>query len=115
MATADTAARNSRASDFSAHYATATLQFRVGAAVLATHNLAGFGAPSTGVITANAISDATIAVTGIADNALWTDTAGSYALTVGVTGSGADIEINSLSFFIGETSSISVATIDFPA
>jgi len=47
MATAVTAARNSRASDFSAHYATATLQFRVGATVLATHNLAGFGAPST--------------------------------------------------------------------
>ena len=115
MAIADTTARNSRASDFSADYSTATLEFKEGSTVLATHTLTGFGAPSTGLITANAVADATIAEDGTADSALWSDTAGSYILTVGTTGSGADVIINTLSFVAGETSSISSATVDFPA
>ena len=60
MATGDTTARNSRASDFAADYATATLTLLSGATSLAVHTLTGFGAPATGVITANAIADDTI-------------------------------------------------------
>ena len=57
MATANTAARNARATDFAA----ATLTIKDGSTTLATHTLAGFGAASSGVITASAIADATIA------------------------------------------------------
>ena len=115
MATADTAARNSRANDFSADYATATLTILEGATVLATHTLAGFSAPAAGVITASAIADTTIAATGTADNAVFADTAGSYSLTVGLTGSSAEVKYGSLSFVLGETASISGGTVDFPA
>ena len=115
MSTGDTTARNSRASDFSTDYATASLVIKAGATTLATHTLAGFGAPSTGVITAAAIADATIAATGTADTAEFTDTSGTYTLTVGVSGSGADIIISSLSFITGETSSVGSFAVTFPA
>ena len=115
MSTADTTARNSRASDFATDFATATLVIKAGATTLATHTLAGFGAPSTGVITASAIADATIAATDTADSATLTDTAGVYTLTVGTVSSGADVEISTLTFISGETSSITSLTVDFPA
>ena len=115
MSTADTTARNSRASDFSADFATSTLVILAGATTLATHTLAGFGAPSVGVITASAIADATIAATATADGATLTDSAGVYTLTVGTTGGGADVEISTLTFISGETSSITSLTVDFPA
>lgn len=113
MATGDTTARNSRASDFSADYATATLTIKAGATTLATHTLAGFGAPATGVITANAIADATIAADGTADSATISDTAGTYTLTVGL--SGADLNLSTLTYVNGETSSITSLTVTFPA
>ncbi len=115
MATGDTTARNSRASDFASDYATATLTIKAGATTLATHTLTGFGAPATGVITANAIADATIANTDTADTATLSDTAGAYTLTVGTIGSGADVEISTLNFISGETSSVSSLTVTFPA
>ena len=115
MSTADTTARNSRASDFATDYSTATLVIKAGATTLATHTLAGFGAPSTGVITASAIADATIAATDTADTATLSDTAGTYTLTVGLVASGADVEISTLTFISGETSSITSLTVDFPA
>lgn len=115
MATADTAARNSRASDFASDYATATLTILDGATTLATHALAGFGAPSTGVITANLIAAATIAADGTADSATLSDTAGAYTLTVGLTGSGADVEIDDLDFVSGGTSNVTSLTVAFPA
>lgn len=115
MSTGDTTARNSRASDFSADYTTATLTLLSGATSLAVHTLAGFGAPATGVITANAIADDTILATATCDGATLSDTAGTYTLTVGTTGSGADVEISSLTFITGETSSVSSLTVTFPA
>ena len=115
MSTGDTTARNSRASDFSADYTTATLTLLSGATALAVHTLAGFGAPATGVITANAIADATILDTLTCDGATLADAAGSYALTVGLVGSGADVEISSLTFIAGETSSVNSLTVTFPA
>ena len=42
MATADTTARNSRASDFATDYAAATLTFLDGVTSLAVHSVAGF-------------------------------------------------------------------------
>lgn len=115
MATADTTARNSRASDFSTDYSTASLVIKAGATTLATHTLTGFGAPSVGVITASAIADATIAATATADTATLTDTAGTYTLTVGTVSSGADVEISTLTFITGETSSVTSLTVTFPA
>jgi len=113
MATGDTTARNSRASDFASDYSTATLTILDGATTLATHTLAGFGAPATGVITASAIADATIAASGTADSATISDTAGTYTLTVGT--SGADLNLSTLTYVSGETSSISSLTVTFPA
>jgi hypothetical protein len=115
MATGNTTARNSRANDFSADFATATLTIKAGGTTLAVHTLTGFGAPSTGVITASAISDETIAASGTADSATLSDTSGEYALTVGVTSSGADVEISTLTFISGETSSVTSLTVTFPA
>lgn len=113
MATADTTARNSRANDFAADFGTATLEILEGATVLATHTLAGFGAAATGTITASAIADATIAADGTADSATISDTAGTYALTVGT--SGADLNLSTLTYISGETSSISSLAVNFPA
>lgn len=113
MATGDTTARNSRASDFAADYATATLTIFDGATPLATHTLAGFGAPSTGVITANAIANETIAASGTADSATISDTSGTYTLTVGT--SGTDLVLSTLTYVSGETSTISSLTVTFPA
>lgn len=115
MATGDTTARNSRASDFAADYGTATLTILDGATTLATHTLAGFGAPSSGVITANAIADATISASGTADGATLSDTAGTYTLTLGTSGSGADVIVTTTNYISGETSSISSFSVTFPA
>ena len=114
MATADTTARNSRASDFATDYAAATLTFLDGVTSLAVHSVAGFTG-ATNPLTANAIADATIAESGECDGATWSDTSGTYTLTVGTVGSGADIEISSLTFTQSETSSINSAAIEFPA
>ena len=113
MATADTTARNSRASDFAADYGTATLTIKAGATTLATHTLTGFGAPATGVITANAIADATIAASGTADSATLSDTAGTYTLTVGT--SGTDVVVSDTNYVSGGTSTINSLTVTFPA
>lgn len=113
MATANTTERNARASDWAARYANATLEIRDGTTVTATHTLAGFGAPSTGVITANAISDATIAASGTADNAKLIDGANEYDLTLGT--SGADVVVSTTNYISGETSSINSLTVTFPA
>lgn len=113
MATGDTTARNSRASDFAADYGTATLTILEGATPLATHTLAGFGAPSSGVITANAIADATIAASGTADGATLSDAAGTYTLTLGT--SGTDVVVSTTNYISGETSSINSFSVTFPA
>ena len=99
MATGDTTARNSRASDFSADFTTSSLVIKAGATTLATHTLAGFG----------------VAATDTADTATLSDTAGTYTLTVGTVGSGADLELSTLTYISGETSTISSLAVTFPA
>ena len=115
MATGNTTARNSRASDFAADYATATLTIFEGATTLATHTLTGFGAPATGVITPNPIADATIVASSVtaADSATISSAAGTYTLTVGT--SGADLNLSTLTYVTGETSSITSLAITFSA
>jgi hypothetical protein len=115
MATGDETARNSRAADFSSDYAASTLTLLSGATPLAVHTLAGFGAPATGVITANPIADDTILDDATCDSATLSSAAGAYTLTVGTVGSGADVEISSLTFIAGETSSVNSLTVTFPA
>ena len=115
MATGDTAARNSRASDFATDYATATLVILDGATTLATHTLAGFGTPAVGVITAAAIATATIAATGDADGATITAAAGVYTLTVGLAGSGADVIVNSITYTATGTSTVTSLVVTFAA
>jgi hypothetical protein len=113
MATGDTTARNSRASDFANDYNTATLTLLAGGTTLATHTLTGFGAPATGVITANAIADETIAATGTADSATLSAAAGTYTLTVGT--SGTDVIVSNTSYVSGGTSSVNSLQVTFPA
>lgn len=111
MATANTAAKNEAASDFSADYAAATLTIKAGATVLATHTLAGFGAPATGMITANAIADAVNAATGAATVAELTASGKTYTLTVGT--SGAEVIINDLDYIAGGDSIVNSLTVQF--
>ena len=113
MSTGDTTARNSRASDFSADYTTASLLIKVGATTVATHTLAGFGAPATGVITASPIADETYSAGGTISSAELTDAAGTYTLTVGT--SGADVNFDTLTAVTSGTSKINSLAVTFPA
>mgnify|MGYP003634053855 FL=1 len=115
MSTGDTTARNSRASDFSADYTTASLLIKVGATTVATHTLAGFGAPATGVITADPIADETYSAGGTISSAELTDAAGTYTLTVGIAASGADVIFDTLTAVLGGTSKINSLAVTFPA
>ena len=113
MSTGDTTARNSRATSFASDFATASLAIKVGATTVATHTLAGFGAASVGVITANAIANTTYSAGGTISSAELTDTAGTYVLTVGT--SGADVNFDTLTAVDGGTSSITSMAVTFPA
>lgn len=115
MATANVSEQNQRASDWSARFGTATLVIANGATPLATHTLTGFGAPAAGVITGNTIADAPIANTATANTATLTSGANVYTLTVGLSGSGADVIVSNTSYVAGETSSITALTVTFPA
>lgn len=115
MATGDTAARNERADNFATDYATANLVMKQGATTLATYTLAGFAAAVNGVINTNAVPDANPVADGTADNAEFTNGTGTYTLTVGLTGSGADVESDDLSFSIGIPKPFAASSITFPA
>jgi len=115
MSTGDTTARNSRASDFSADYTAASLLIKVGATTVATHTLAGFGAPATGVITADPIADETYSAGGTISSAELTDAAGTYTLTVGIAASGADVIFDTLTAVLGGTSKVNSLAVTFPA
>lgn len=111
MGTPNTAARNEAANDFAADFASAQLQILDGSTVLVTHTLAGFSAASSGVITASAIPDAINAANGDADGAKLIAGSLEYDLTVGV--SGAEVNINSLTFVQNGNSSINSLTVTF--
>ena len=115
MATGNTAARNARAEDFATDFTTASLVLLDGGVTLVTHTLAGFGAAATGVITASAIADATIAAGGTTDSCTLTAGGLVYNLTVGLAGSGADVIVNDLDLVSGGTSTINSLAVTFPA
>ena len=116
MATANAAATLARATDWGTDFATATLVILDGATTLATHTMASFVASnsgSNGLATANSIADATIAADGTADSATLTAGSSVYTLTVGT--SGADLNLSTLTYVIGQTSSITGLVVTFPA
>lgn len=82
-----------------------------GNTVLATHTVAGFGAASNGVCTANAIAAATVAATGTATFARVL--VASVAEWQGVIGS--DITIDNASLVAGGTSNVTSFTLTQPA
>jgi len=76
--------------------------------VLSTHNLndPAFAAASSGVATANTISDATASATGTAAKCRWYDKDALLTFEGTVGTSGADINLNSVSISSGVTVSI---------
>lgn len=113
MATPNITARNNRATEFKTAYATGTLTIKAGATTLATHNLAGFGVATAGAVTANAIADTTNLASGTADSAVLSAGTENYTLTVGLSGSGAEVILTKLGYVLGGTSQISGLTISY--
>jgi hypothetical protein len=115
MPTLNATARNTMATAAGNLCGTGTLQILAGGTVLATHTMAGFGSPSTGVIVGSAIADANNAATGTATAARITNGSNQVDLTIGVTGSGAEVIVPSLSYVEDGTSTINSVTITYPA
>lgn len=113
MPSLNTAARNAAADAVVSTYAAGTLVIYAGATMLVTHNIAGFGAASGGVVTANAIADATVAASGTADSAKMIAGGNEVTLTVGT--SGAEVNMSSLALVAGGTSTINSLTVTMPA
>lgn len=113
MPTLNTAARNAAATAVAGTYASGTLVIYEGLTVLATHTLTGFGAAASGVVTANAISNVTVAASGTANSAKLIAGANEVTLTVGT--SAAEVVMSTLSLVIGGTSQINSLTITMPA
>jgi hypothetical protein len=113
MPSLNSTARNYMADSVATGWSTATLTILAGGTTLATHTLTGFGAASSGVITANAISSATIAATGTATSATLTLSGRTLTLSIGT--SGTEVVVSSTSYVSGGTSSIISLTITYPA
>jgi len=109
----NTAARDAMATAAGNLAATGTLVIYDGATALATHTMAGFGTASTGVVTANAIADVTIAASGTADSAKLIEAGREVTLTIGT--SGTEVIVPSLSYVEDGTSTINSVTITYPA
>lgn len=115
MPTLNAAARDFMATASGNCCAAGTLVIYDGATALATHTTAGFGTAASGVVTANAIADVTIANSGTADSAKLIDTGRELTLTVGLSGSGAEAILSSLNYIAGTTSQVLSLTITYPS
>lgn len=107
-----------QANDFASDMASSTLTILDGATTLATHTIPSFAASNSGaagVATAAAIADETIAASGTADGATLTSSTGGRTITLTVGTSGADLNLSTLTYVSGETSSISSFVVNFPA
>ena len=116
MATGNAAATLARATDFGNDFSGQTLTILDGATVLASHTLGTFTPSNSlddGLATSGAIANATIFANGTADAAVVTDGSKAYNLTVGT--SGADLNLSTLTYITGETSSITSFVVTFPA
>ncbi len=118
MGTPNNAERSAVADNFISRYAGATLQLLNGATVLATHTLGDPAAPAAvnGLVTANAIADATfLAAAGAGttiDGAKLIGSGGAeYDLTVGT--SGADVIVSSVTAIENGTSTVNSLTVQF--
>lgn len=115
------AARNAQLAAFSSRFADGTLTIysgtvpadadaSIGAAVsLVAHTLAGFGTPSSGSMTASAISNVTIATSGTASFARLTDGTEVKQLTLGT--SGTEVIVSSTTYTSGQDSIITSLTV----
>lgn len=117
------ALRNKVLNDYGATIGTGTLTFYSGTVpasadtdlsgntALAAHTLAGFAAASAGSMSANTISNDPIDETGTATFARITQ--GTYVeqLTVGVSGSGAQVIVSTTAYVAGGTSQVVSVTI----
>jgi hypothetical protein len=118
MATLNAAATLEQASDFGTDYATATLLILDGATTLASHSTTSWAASNSG---ANGLATATLAnagaetilADGTADSA--TLTAGGKTITLTVGLSGSDLNLSTLTYVTGETSTVSSLVTTFPA
>lgn len=113
MPSLNAAARNTAVSAVASTYASGTLVIYAGATALVTHTLTGFGAASSGTVTANAIADATNVAPGTATSAKMISGANEVTLSVGT--SGAEVNMASLSLVSGGNSVINSLTITMPA
>lgn len=113
MPSLNTAAQNFMADAVDDGFGTGTLTILAGATALATHTLAGFGAASSGVITANEIADDTIDATGTATSATITQSGRTLTLSIGT--SGAEVTVPTTSYVAGGTSQITSLVITYPA
>ena len=110
------------AGNFGTDYATSTIEVLAGTNVLATHSTTSWAATNTGsngtatAVLANS-GAATITGAGIqtATSATITDGTEVITLTVGLSGSGADLILNTLTYINGETSTISSLDLTVPA
>jgi hypothetical protein len=113
MPSLNLAARNTAAGLLAGTYASGTLVIYAGGTTLVTHNIAGFGAASGGVVTANAIANATVAASGTATSARMI--AGGNEVTLSVGTSGAEVNMSTLALVAGGTSTITSLTLTMPA
>ena len=110
MATFNALAKRTAMDLFVSTYAAASLVVYDGATVLVTHTMAGFNAATgEGVVTAQAVSDATIAASGTADSAKLI--AGSNEITLSVGLSSAEVIMSDLNLVSGGTSTINSVTL----
>lgn len=114
MAQANAEATLERASDFGADFATATVNIKAGANILASHTLAGFTFSNDsldGLATANAIADVNITGAGVqtADSAEITNGTLTYALDI------ADLNLTTTTYVNGEPSKINSLVARFKA
>lgn len=117
----NTASQNSQATKMATDHATSTLIIYAGAVpatandaagtALATHTLTGFAAASAGSVVANAIANATIAATGTAAYARISNGTQTNQLTLGLSGSGAEVIVTNTSYVSGGESQIASLTL----
>ncbi len=74
-----------------------------------------FGSPSTGVVTASAITPDTNATGGTTDRATLEDSDANAYITASVGTSGEDINLSSVAIGAGDTVSMSSLTVTMPA
>lgn len=118
MADLNAAATLQQADDFDASYTGATITILEGVTPLAVHTVTGWATSNVindGLATADPIADATILANATADNAIMQSGALAWNLTLGTSGSGAEVIVSTTTYIAGETSSINSANITFPA